>query len=134
MTRTITNGTKTKRTGIFAVMAMALGMLFLLACRNQPDPNGGEGPSSANQTILGAELAGLLSGQGSPALRTGLSGSSNGKSGVWVSGTGEASTRPTLPFSAWAWKPWQKPSASLVPRPPGQWRQPSLCCKNKAWH
>ena len=84
MTRTITNGTITKGKGIFAVVALALGMLFLLACANQPAPNGGDGGSPANQTRLGAELAGLLSGQGIPALRTAFAGSSNGSTGVMV--------------------------------------------------
>ena len=100
MTKTITNGTMTKGKGIFAVMAWAVGLIFLLACANQPAPSGGEGSSAANQTVIGAELAGLLSGQGSPALRAGFpvssTGASNGNTGVWVSGTGEATAAPDL--------------------------------------
>ena len=92
----IAGGTKTRGKGIFAVMALGLVMLFMLACANQPSPGVEGGTAPANQTGLGAELAGLLSGQGSPALRAGFSGSSNGNSGVWVSGTGEASAKPDL--------------------------------------
>ena len=102
MTKPMINGTITKGKGIFAVMALALGMLFLLACGTQPasEEDGGEGRSTANQTGIGAELAGLLSGQGSPALRAGFAGASAGTStgntGIWVSGTGEASASPDL--------------------------------------
>ena len=98
MIKTVTNGSITKGKGIFAVMALALGMLFLLACSNQPasEEGGAEGRSTPNQTRIGAELAGLLSGQGSPAFRAGFAGVQNGNPGVWVSGTGKASAAPDL--------------------------------------
>lgn len=94
MTKTKPHGATTNGKGIFTVMALVLGMLFLLACGNQPAS--GENQPPGGQTRAGAELAGLLSGEGSPALRTALAGSSNGNTGVWVSGTGEASATPDL--------------------------------------
>lgn len=93
---TNTSGTMIKGKGIFAIIALALGMLFLLACASQPAPNGGESQSTPNQAAIGAGLAALLSGQGSPAFRTGYAGASNGNTGVWVSGTGEATAAPDL--------------------------------------
>ncbi len=91
MTRKITQGR-----GIFALMALAIGMLFLLACTSQPAPAGGEAQPSANQNRIGAELVSLLSEQSAPGLRAGYSGTQNGNTGVWVSGTGEATAKPDL--------------------------------------
>lgn len=87
----------TKRTGKFAVLALALGMIFSVACTSQPGP-GGEAPGTGPGT--GGQLGGLLPEQASQVLRAGFAGSSlgsaDGSSGVWVSGTGEASAAPDV--------------------------------------
>ena len=76
MTRTTTQGR-----GIFALMALAVGLIFLLACTSQPAATSGEGQLPENHTSLGAELA---------------TGAQNGNSGIWVSGIGEATAKPDL--------------------------------------
>ena len=91
MTRTTTQGR-----GIFALMALAVGLIFLLACTSQPAATSGEGQLPENQTSLGAELAGLLAGQSASTLRASYTGAQNGNSGIWVSGIGEATAKPDL--------------------------------------
>jgi len=89
-------GIITKGKGLFAVMALAVGMLALVACSNQP-ALGNEGVQSvSNQPGIGSNPAALPAGPASQELRTAYTVATNGNSGIWVSGTGQASGTPDL--------------------------------------
>ena len=89
-------GIITQGKGLFAVMALAVGMLALLACSNQP-ALGNEGVQSvSNQPGIGSNPAALPAGPASPEIRTAYTAAANGNAGIWVSGTGEASGTPDL--------------------------------------